>query len=89
MSVLTLNERFDGDGGEIRWTSIGDGPPIVLVHGTPYSSLIWRAIVPALSAHRRVFLFDHFGYGQSERREGQDLGIAAQGRRFARLLEHW
>jgi pimeloyl-ACP methyl ester carboxylesterase len=89
MSVLTLDERFDGDGGEIRWTSIGNGPPIVLVHGTPYSSLTWRAIIPALSAHRRVFLFDHLGYGQSEQREGQDLGIAAQGRRFARLLEHW
>ncbi|MDX6553147.1 MAG: hypothetical protein QOH74_1635, partial [Gaiellales bacterium] len=87
--MLRLHERFDGDGGEVRWTSIGDGPPIVLVHGTPYSSFVWRAIVPALSAHRRVFLFDHLGYGQSEQREGQDLGIAAQGRRFARLLEHW
>ena len=84
-----LDERFDGDGGEIRWTSIGNGPPIVLVHGTPYSSLIWRAISPALSAHRRVFLFDHHGYGQAEQRPGQDLSIAAQGRRFARLLEHW
>jgi pimeloyl-ACP methyl ester carboxylesterase len=89
LSVQTLDERFDGEGGEIRWMSIGNGPPIVLVHGTPYSSLIWRAIIPALSAHRRVFLFDHLGYGQSEQREGQDLGLAAQGRRFARLLEHW
>lgn len=87
--MQTLDERFDGDGGEIRWTSIGNGPPIVLVHGTPYSSLIWRAITPALSTHRRVFLFDHLGYGQSEQRDGQDLGIAAQGRRFARLLKHW
>jgi pimeloyl-ACP methyl ester carboxylesterase len=36
-----------------------------------------------------VFLFDHLGYGQSEQREGQDLSLAAQGRRFARLLAHW
>ena len=87
--MQTLDKRFDQDGGEIRWAVTGSGPPIVLVHGTPYSSLIWRAIVPALSAHRRVFVFDHLGYGQSEQGEGQDLSIAAQGRRFARLLEHW
>lgn len=46
-------------------------------------------VVPALAEHREAFLFDHLGYGQSERREGQHLSIAAQGRRFARLLQHW
>ena len=68
---------------------MGTGPPIVLVHGTPYSSRIFSGIVPALAEHHEVFLFDHLGYGQSERREGQDLSIAAQSRRLARLLEHW
>jgi pimeloyl-ACP methyl ester carboxylesterase len=84
-----LNQCFEDNGGKIRWTSIGTGPPTVLVHGTPYSSFIWRAVAPALSAHRQVFLFDHLGYGQSEQRDGQDLTIAAQGRRFAHLLDHW
>ena len=84
-----LDKHFDDAEGAIRWTSVGSGPPIVLVHGTPYSSRIFRGIVPALAEHREVFLFDHLGYGQSEQREGQDLGIAAQGRRFARLIEHW
>ncbi|MGB9182608.1 MAG: alpha/beta hydrolase [Solirubrobacteraceae bacterium] len=84
-----LDERFRDRGGAIRWTRVGTGPPIVLVHGTPYSSRIFSGIVPALAVHREVFLFDHLGYGQSERREGQDLSIAAQARRFAALLEHW
>lgn len=84
-----LDERFSDEEGAIRWTKVGDGPPIVLVHGTPYSSRIFQGIVPALAEHREVFLFDHLGYGRSEQREGQDLSIAAQGRRFARLLEHW
>jgi pimeloyl-ACP methyl ester carboxylesterase len=84
-----LDKRFEDPEGAIRWTRVGSGPPIVLVHGTPYSSRIFRGIVPALAEHREVFLFDHLGYGQSEQREGQDLGIAAQGRRFARLIEHW
>ena len=25
------------------------GPPIVLVHGTPFSSYVWRRIAPALA----------------------------------------
>jgi pimeloyl-ACP methyl ester carboxylesterase len=84
-----LDRTFDDDQGAIRWTRVGSGPPIVLVHGTPYSSRIFGGIVAALAERREVFLFDHLGYGQSERREGQDLSIAAQGRRFARLLAHW
>jgi len=84
-----LDERFSDEDGAIRWTKVGAGPPIVLVHGTPYSSRIFQGIVPALAEHREVFLFDHLGYGRSEQREGQDLSIAAQGRRFARLLGHW
>jgi pimeloyl-ACP methyl ester carboxylesterase len=62
---------------------------MVLVHGTPYSSWIYEGIVPALAQQREIFLFDHLGYGQSEQGEGQDLTIAAQAHRFARLLEHW
>lgn len=84
-----LPELFQDGEGAIRWTRLGHGPPIVLVHGTPYSSRIFDGIVPALAEHREVFLFDHLGYGLSERREGQDLSIAAQARRLARLLEHW
>lgn len=87
--MISLGERFDDEQGAIRWTRVGAGPPIVLVHGTPYSSRIFENIVSALREHRQVFLFDHLGYGRSEQRSGQDLSIAAQGRRLARLLEHW
>lgn len=68
---------------------VGTGQPIVLVHGTPYSSQIFESIVSALAEHHEVFLFDHLGYGRSEQHAGQDLSIATQARRFARLLDHW
>ena len=84
-----LAEAFETDGGTVRWASLGRGDPIVLVHGTPYSSFLWREIATALAQRRHVFVFDHLGYGQSEQREGQDLGLAAQAKRFVRLLEHW
>lgn len=87
----TLPEALDVDGGTVRWARLGDGAgrPMVLVHGTPYSSYLWRDIAPALAMDRTVYVFDHLGYGQSEQREGQDLTLAAQARRFTALLDHW
>jgi pimeloyl-ACP methyl ester carboxylesterase len=76
--------------GTVRWESLGDGPPIVLVHGTPYSSFLWRDVAPALArSGRRVYVFDHLGYGQSDAHPGQDLSLAAQGRNFKELLGQW
>jgi pimeloyl-ACP methyl ester carboxylesterase len=85
----TLPELFDTDAGQVRWARFGAGAPVVLVHGTPYSSFLWREIAPALAADRAVYVFDHLGYGSSEQREGQDLSLAAQARRFVALLDHW
>jgi pimeloyl-ACP methyl ester carboxylesterase len=86
----TLDQQIDTGDGAIRWRSFGvAGDPIVLVHGTPYSSFLWRDIAPALAQTRTVFVFDLLGYGDSDKREGQDLTLAAQARRFARLLDGW
>ncbi|SEG57466.1 Pimeloyl-ACP methyl ester carboxylesterase [Nonomuraea solani] len=85
----TLGERFETPGGTVRWTAFGQGDPIVLVHGTPYSSYLWRDIAPALALTRKVYVFDLLGYGQSEQRDGQDVSPAAQAKIFTRLLDHW
>jgi pimeloyl-ACP methyl ester carboxylesterase len=86
-----LPGRFDFQGQEVRWAAIGDGSgrPLVLVHGTPFSSAVWRRIAPLLARDRKVFYFDLLGYGQSEMREGQDVSLNIQGRMFAALLDHW
>jgi pimeloyl-ACP methyl ester carboxylesterase len=92
LDVVTwqLPEEFETDGGVVRWARLGTGgDPIVLVHGTAYSSFIWRDIATALALRRTVFVFDHLGYGQSDKREGQDLTLATQAHRFVRLLDHW
>jgi pimeloyl-ACP methyl ester carboxylesterase len=85
----TLDEELETPDGTVRWAAFGSGDPIVLVHGTPYSSFLWRDVAPALALTRRVYVFDHLGFGQSDQREGQDLTIAAQARVLAGLLDHW
>ncbi|MEV0620806.1 alpha/beta hydrolase [Nonomuraea sp. NPDC050404] len=84
-----LGEEFETPDGRVRWQAMGSGEPVVLVHGTPYSSYLWRDVAPALALNRKVFVFDHLGFGQSEQRAGQDLSLAAHARNFRRLLEHW
>src|SRR5690625_3804832 len=34
------------------------GPPVVLMHGTPFSSYVWRELAAALSLRRTVYLWD-------------------------------
>jgi pimeloyl-ACP methyl ester carboxylesterase len=63
---------------------------VVLLHGTPFSSYVWRAVARALAARgHQVYLWDMPGYGQSAMYEGQDVSLGAQGRVFADLLDHW
>ncbi len=88
-SNWSLGQRFDHQGQTIAYDIIGDGDPIVLVHGTPFSSYVWRRIAPELAHSRRVYLYDLPGYGQSEKRDGQDVSLGVQNGVFAALLDHW
>lgn len=85
----SLNKSFEYRGDTVAYDVFGDGPPVVLVHGTPFSSYVWRNIASALAESHEVYVFDLLGYGASEKREGQDVSLAAQGKLLARLLEHW
>jgi pimeloyl-ACP methyl ester carboxylesterase len=84
-----LRERAHLDGGFVAWDRFGDGPPVVLVHGTPSWSYVWRRVVTPLAERFSVYLLDLIGYGDSEQRDGQDTSVAAQSRALAALLDVW
>lgn len=75
--------------GTVHWSREGSGPPVVLCHGTPWSSALWDGTARALAVHHTVYRWDLVGYGRSEKREGQDVSLGAQGELFAALLDHW
>jgi pimeloyl-ACP methyl ester carboxylesterase len=81
--------RSYGSGGSVAYDVFGVGDPVVLVHGTPSSSYLWRHVAMELSSHHQVYVYDLLGYGLSEQREGQDVSLAAQGQLLAELLSHW
>jgi pimeloyl-ACP methyl ester carboxylesterase len=84
-----LGERWRTSVGEVAYEVFGEGPPVVLVHGTPTRSFLWRNIAPVLAEHRSVYVYDLLGYGESEKGEGQDVSIAAQARLLGELVGAW
>jgi pimeloyl-ACP methyl ester carboxylesterase len=84
-----LGRRERISAGEVAYEVLGEGPPVILVHGTPMWSYLWRNIVPALVERRSVYVYDLLGYGESEKGEGQDVSLAAQARLLGELIEAW
>ncbi len=68
----------------MHYEEAGTGEPIVLLHGNPTSSYLWRSVVPELSPHGRRLAPDLIGFGRS--------GKPGSGYRFfdhARYLAAW
>lgn len=83
-----LDRGFGFRGDTIRYRVQGDGPDLLLVHGTPFSSYVWHRILPAIAAAWRVHVFDLLGYGQSTMRDGQDVSLGIQNEVLASLFAH-
>ena len=68
---------------------MGDGPALVLIHGTPFSSQVWRRIAPLLARRWTVYYFDLLGYGLSDMRDQQDVSLSVQNRLLVSLFAEW
>jgi pimeloyl-ACP methyl ester carboxylesterase len=84
-----LEREYRFRGQVVRYSITGEGPPLVFVHGTPFSSYVWHRVIPHFVQSHRVHCFDLLGYGQSEQREGQDVSLGVQNALLAELLDHW
>ena len=89
MSDWALAGTYKFRGHQVRYGVSGAGAPIVLIHGTPFSSYVWRRIVPCLATHRRVYYFDLLGYGQSDQRGVRDVSLGVQNELLTELLDYW
>lgn len=87
--MLKLPNTSFIEGNAIRWGKSGVGPPLVAIHGTPFSSQVWRRIVPHLVDKRTVYYFDLAGYGQSEMHQDQDVSLAVQNKILSALFREW
>ena len=54
-------------GREMAYVEIGQGDPIVLLHGNPTSSYLWRNVLPHLQSLGRCIAPDLIGMGDSDK----------------------
>lgn len=54
-------------GHRIWYQDIGEGRPLVLLHGLGSNSLSWLMTIPAFSKQFRVIAIDHIGHGRSDK----------------------
>ena len=74
------------DGKAVNLIDIGDGPPIVFVHGLAGSWQNWLENILEFSDDHRVVAVDLPGFGQSEMPE-EKISISGYGKWLDRLLE--
>jgi pimeloyl-ACP methyl ester carboxylesterase len=86
MATLGTTSRvLSSDGTEIAYWSSGEGPPLVVVHGTTADHTRWAPLLPHLEAHLTVHAVDRRGRGASGdaavyalEREFEDVAAVAE-----------
>ncbi|KAE8345537.1 hypothetical protein BDV24DRAFT_125303 [Aspergillus arachidicola] len=108
MDSIHLNQIFHHSTAtyryQIRWTSLGDNalPPLIFVHGTPWSSRVWHTYARSFARYFHVYLFDNPGFGESPlgqplpgkedvitKEVALDADLAQQSEVFAALYHYW
>ncbi len=62
------------EGRTMAWVEVGEGDPIVLLHGNPTSSYLWRNVIPHLAGLGRCLAPDLIGMGDSDKLPGSGPG---------------
>ena len=68
----TSQQFAEVNGKRIAYLEAGAGDPIVLLHGNPTSSYLWRNIIPELEGSGRVIAPDLIGQGDSDKLPAED-----------------
>lgn len=104
MNCNTRMRRFDmtgidqwlASGSVIQWRghaifvrAVGNGDPVLLIHGFPTSSLDWHRLEAELADRFRLISFDMLGFGLSDKPVDGDYRIAAQADLAEAVLAHF
>lgn len=76
------------DGLRLAYRDLGDGPPVLLLHGWPTSSFLWREVMRPIARANRVVALDLPGFGASDKPVGIRYSFDFFGRTLDLFLAH-
>lgn len=88
MKLWSLPYTFEYKDRKVKYGIEGKGEPLILVHGTPWSSFNLRHLIQAFSNHYTVYYFDLLGYGESDKSDA-DVSLKVQNQLLDALIDHW
>ena len=80
----TRSHRLRWSQGETRVLELGDGPPLVLVHGAFDNAALWTPVLAALASRHRVLAVDLPGHGLADTFDYESADLAAVATTFVR-----
>ena len=79
---------FDGAGPRVHYVDVGSGPAVVMFHGNPTWSFLYRKVIGALGGGFRSIAVDYPGFGLSERPAGYGYTAAEHAEVIGKLVDH-
>ncbi len=98
MGCILAEETFEGTypfaphfteapGFRMHYVDEGNGRPIILIHGEPTWSYLYRNFIPTLARNFRVIAPDHMGFGKSATPQDADYTLDRHTRNLGALIE--
>jgi len=77
------------DGVSLHFQQQGLGRPLVLLHGLPTNTYLWRNIVPGLTFGNTIYSLDLMGFGLSEKPQHLTYSIETYVSQLTKFLENF
>ncbi|NBC18401.1 MAG: alpha/beta fold hydrolase, partial [Bacteroidetes bacterium] len=71
----------------MHYVDEGDGPPVLMLHGNPTWSFLYRHLVRGLSDRYRCVAPDYLGFGLSDKPPGWTYRPVDHARHIAHLID--
>jgi len=82
-----VDRILEVDGEAVHLVEVGNGPPVLLLHGFPSNAIAWRPVQERLAPQLRTLAPDAIGFGASTRAPVRPLDGRTYADRVVRLLD--
>ncbi len=95
LTAAELTQKYPGekyvqiDGVALRYKQEGLGRPLVLLHGLPTYSYLWRNIAPGLTYGNTIYSLDLMGFGLSEKPQHVSYSIETYVGQLTKFLDNF